>query len=100
MKEQCGEEVSGSVDRNRQLRRSQSPETRLIAGEHIESVGRRVVELERFHDDDRWPAGAERSDRLPCPSQILNSLAGQPFELEGVRRCDGRQGHGAIAEEL
>ena len=70
MKEQRGEQVSGSIVRNRQLWRSQSLETRLIAGEHVESVGRRVVELERLHDDDRWPAGArQRSPAAPLASR-------------------------------
>jgi hypothetical protein len=55
MKEQRGEQVSGSVDGNRQLWRAQPPETPLIAGEHVESVGRVSSSLSDFNPTTDGP---------------------------------------------
>ena len=53
-----------------------------------------------FATTTRGPRAAERRDRPPRRLQVAAALAGQPFELEGVGRRDGRQRQGAVAEEF
>src|ERR1700722_7360439 len=100
MKEQRCEEIAGAVDRNRQVRRAQSPETGFVSGQNVESAGGRVVELQgRRRDDPRSPC-AQRGDRPPRRRQIAQRFAGEPFELERVWRGDGREREGAVTEEF
>src|SRR5258708_35335235 len=98
MKEQRREHVAGSVDRNRQVRRAHSPEAGFVACQNVESARRRIVELEgRGRDDPRTPC-AQSADRPPRGLQGIYLFAGQPFELEGVWRGDGRERQRAVTE--
>ena len=79
MKEERREKIACAVDRDLELRRAQSPEPCFVAGQHVESVGGRIVEIERLRDDDQRPMRSQRSDRPPRGRQVADRLTGQPF---------------------
>ena len=73
----------------------------VVAGQDVERVRRRVVERERGDGDDLRPARLSAAIAGARPRRAsATERAGQPFELEGVRRDDRRRRQGAIAEEI
>ena len=100
VEEQRGEEVARAIHGDRQFRRAEPPEAAIVAGQNVERVGRRIVERQRFGDDDTRSACAQRPDRRRRLAEVFHRRAGQPFQLEGVGRRDRRQRQGAVAEEF
>src|ERR1700727_4000856 len=100
MKEQRCEEIAGAVDTNRQGWRAPSPEAGCFRRQNVESAGRGIVEVERRRYHDPRSPCAQRFDRPPRGLQVVRPRAGQPFELEGVWRGDGREREGAVTEEF